>query len=154
MTLFTMTPLVLLTILVLFLRGNTLHTYLVLESEKILRDGGFETSLEHPEKLPDGGTDFIDLLARRGDFLVCIEVETTARYVRTNAVKARQLGLPLVVIVPNRSVKKAVQNKLRQADVRPGGYDIYILLLSELKQELTKYFPLFSAANTHGKTKK
>jgi hypothetical protein len=154
MTIFTMTSIVMLTILALFLRGDKLHNYLVLESENILQDGGFETFQEHPETLPDGRTDFIDLLGKRGDFLVCIEVETTARYARINAIKAQQLGLPLVVIVPNRSVRKSVQNKFDQAGLRPGGYDIYILLLAQLKQEVMNYFPLFSAANTNGKTKK
>ena len=154
MTIFTMTSIVLLTILVSFLRGDKLHNYLVLESENILLEAGYETSLEHPEKLPDGGTDFIDLQARHGNFIICIEVETTPRYILTNAVKAQQLGLPLVVVVPNRSVQKAVRNKLSQVNIQPGGCDIYILLLSQLKQAVTKCFPLFSAANTHGKTKK
>lgn len=154
MTVFTMIAIALLTILVLFLRGDSLHNFLVLEAENILQDEGFETFCEHPEKLPDGRTDFIDLLARRGDFLICVEVETTARRALVNVAKAQQLGLPLIIIVPNRSVRKSVQNKLDKAGIRPGGHAIYILLLSQLKQEVTNCFPLFSAANNNGKTKK
>ncbi|MCK4998878.1 MAG: hypothetical protein KAS23_05055 [Anaerohalosphaera sp.] len=154
MTLFTVTSVLLLTAIVLFIRGDRLHNYLVLESEKILQNADFETYQEHPQKLSSGGLDFVDLLAKRKDFIVCIEVETSARYAKTNAIKAQQLGLPLVVIVPDQRVKKSVQNKLIQVNIKPGGYDIYILLLSQLKQEVTKCFPLFSAANTNGKTKK
>ena len=143
---------IILSMLALFLRGGSLHNYLVLESEGILQEAGFETRQEHPKKLPDGGLDFIDLLAEKEGFLVCIEVETSARYVMTNAAKAEQLGLPLVVVVPTRKVKKAVRNKLGKADIRPGGRDICILMLVQLKQEVTNCFPLFSSVSSHGKT--
>lgn len=148
------TSIVVLAMLALFLRGGNLHNYLVFESEDILRDAGFETHQEHPKKLPDGSLDFIDLLAEKEGFLVCIEVETSARYVLINAAKAEQLGLPLVVVVPTRKVKRAVQNKLGTTDIRPGDYDIYILMLAQLKQEVMNYFSLFSSANGDGKTKK
>ena len=134
-----------------FLRGGNLHNHLVLASQAILRGAGFETHLEHPRQLPDGGLDFIDLMAQRGDFLLCIEVETSARYVLTNARKARQLGLPLVVIVPTRKVRNAVKTKLRKSGIRPGGHAIYVLLLAQLKQEVTNCFPLFSAVSHPGK---
>lgn len=143
-----------LTILALFLRGGNLHNYLVLESEGILQDAGFDTHQECPRTLPDGALDFIDLLAERDGFIVCVEVETSARHVLTNAAKSEQLGLPLVVIVPSRKVKRAVQNKLNNSNIRPGNHDIYILMLSQLKQELTNCFPLFSSANEGRKNKK
>lgn len=149
---YAITSVVALGILALFLRGGALHNYLVLESEGILQNAGFETYQEHPKKLPDGGLDFIDLLAEREGFLVCIEVETSARYVLTNAAKAEQLGLPLIVVVPTRKVKRAVQNKLRKTDIRPGGHDIYILLLAQLKKGVMNYFPLFPPVSNHGKT--
>ncbi len=145
---------ILMAILVLFLRGDRLHNYLVLESQEILKDGGFETFQEHPEKLPCGSTNFIDLLAKNGDLLICIEIETSARYALDNAVKAQHLKLPLVVVVPNRSIKKSVQIRFGKSNIKPGGCDIYILLLSQLKQEVMKCFPLFSAVNTNRKTKK
>lgn len=151
---YVITSVVALAILALFLRGGNLHNYLVLESEGIFRDAGFETHQEHSKKLPDGGVDFIDLLAKKGDFMICIEVETSARYVLTNAAKAQQLELPLIVIVPTRKVKKAVQNKLSNSAIKPAGCDIYILLLSQLRQELTDCFSLFSPANEGRKNKK
>ncbi len=151
---YAITSFVALAILALFLRGGNLHNYLVLESEGILQAAGFETHQEQPQKLSDGGLDFVDLLAEKEGFLVCIEVETSARYVLTNAAKAEQLGIPLVVIVPTRKVKRAVKNKLGKTDIRPGASDIYILLLSQLKQEVTNCFPLFSSASSRGKTNK
>ena len=98
--------------------------------------------------------DFLDLLVRRDDFLICIEVETSARYVLTNAAKAEQLNLPLIVIVPTRRIKKSIQNKLKKSGIRPAGCNIYILLLSQLKKELTNYFPLFSPVNGGRENKK
>lgn len=153
MTTFTAISIVMV-ILALFLRGGILHNYLVIASEDIFQNAGFDTHQECPIKLPDGGLDFVDLLAEKNGFLVCIEVETTARYVLTNAAKAEQLGLPLVVVVPTRKVKLAVQNKLSKTNVKPGGHDIYILMLTQLKQELTNCFPLFSSANTGRENKK
>jgi len=154
MTIYMTTLIISLTALALFLRGGKLHNYLVTESEGILQGAGFETHQEHPKKLSDGGVDFIDLLAQKGDFMICIEVETSASYVLTNAAKAQQLELPLIVIVPTRKVKKAVQNKLSNSAIKPAGFDIYILLLSQLRQELTDCFSLFSPANEGRKNKK
>ena len=120
----------------LFLRGGKLHNYLVLETENLLNRAGFETSLEHPERLPDGRLDFVDIMARRGEAMVCVEVETTPRYVLTNAAKAERLGIPLIVVVPNKKVQKKVRARLEHSGIRPGGEQIYILLLSHLNKEL------------------
>ena len=140
--------------LVLLLRGGKLHNYLVLETEHILQQAGFQTHQEHPQHLPDGTDDFIDLLAQQGDFMLCIEVETTARHVLINADKADQLDLPLIVVVPNRNVQKAVKRKLNLAQVTADGQPIYILLLDQLKQQVMNCFPLFSPANKTRKNKK
>jgi len=140
--------------LVLFLRGGTLHNHLVLEAENIFKQAGFDTQLEYPQQLPDSRLDFIDLLVQRGNCMICIEIETSARYVLTNATKADQLGMPLIVVVPNRKVKKAVQKKLAQAQITAGGFRIYVLLLSEVEKGFTNYFPLFSSVNDKWKNKK
>lgn len=139
--------------LVFSLRGGSLHNYLVCEAGKIFHHAGYETHQEHPEKLPGGGLDFIDLLARRGEFVVCIEVELSARYILSNAAKARKLKLPLVVLVPSRRVQKSVRNKLKKAGINPKKHRIYILLLSQLKQEVTNCFPLFIAVNKNRENK-
>ncbi len=139
---------------ILFLRGGKLHEYLVLETESVFRKAGFKTRQEHPRRLPDGRLDFIDLMAECGDFIICVEIETTARYVVTNAKKAEELGLPLIVVVPNRQVQKAVRNKLRKLKIKPNKNRIYILLLNQLQQHVTNCFSLFSLANEQRENKK
>ena len=132
---------------VLLLRGGELHNHLVCTAEGILHEAGFTTHQEHPQKLSDGRLDFIDLLAQRDDFVLCIEVELSARYVISNAAKAQQLNLPLIVVVPTKRVQKAVRKKLAKTNLRPGGHRICIPLLRQLKQEVTNCFPCFPSVN-------
>ncbi len=129
------------------LRGGRLHNHLVLQTEKILNQNGFNTLQEHPKKLPDGKLDFVDILAKKDSVLICFEIETTPRYVLTNADKARQLGIPMIVIVPNKKVQKAVTNKLNHSREPPGGKPICILLLNQLNKELKNYLSQFIEAN-------
>lgn len=125
----------------MYLRGGGLHNHLVREVRQIFQEAGFCTREEHPIHIPNGHLDFIDLLVKRGDCSICVEVETSARHVLSNAAKAEQAGLPMWIIVPNRKVRKAVANKLDSSSLRPGGLRIYILLLGQLEQQLMKYFP-------------
>lgn len=141
-------------LLATFLRGGSLHNYLVCEAERIFQSAGYETHQEHPEKLPCGGLDFIDLLARRGGFAVCVEVELSARYVLSNVSKCRQLDLPMVVLVPSRKVQKAIMGKLKKAGITPGKHRLCILLLGQLEQEVTNYCSLFVAVSKNQKTNK
>ena len=136
------------------MRGGELHNHLVYTAESILREAGFETHQEHPQKLSDGRLDFVDLLARRNGFVVCIEVELSARYVLSNAAKAKQLDLPLIVVVPTRRVQKAVRKKLAKTGIRPGGHRICILLFEQLRQEVTSYFPSFPSVSTGRENRK
>ena len=136
-----------LTVIAMPLRGGALHNHLVSEAEILCRAEGFTTAREHPESLPDGGTDFIDLAAWYGDSLICIEVETSARNVTTNALKAWRLGRPLVVLVPTVRVRRAVQAKLRPYRILPGGKAICVLLLAQLRPWLRDCLSLNSPAN-------
>ena len=138
----------------LFLRGGVLHNYLAQEAASIFRQAGFETWLEKGVLLLDQKVDFVDLMVQRGNCILCVEIETSARHVLDNTAKADVLGLPLWIVVPNRTVKKAVAGKLKNRPCRPGGLRIYILLLSELEQVVTNYFPLFSPANRPWENKK
>ncbi len=141
-------------LIAVFLRGGKLHNYLVAQAEGIFRDAGFSTSLEQPEALPGGGVNFVDLLARRGEVLICVEVETTPRNVVSNARKARLLGLPLVVLVPSRKVQRTVRKTLAASGVLPGGKPICVLLLGQLRQAVTNSFPELSAASGERKNRK
>ena len=140
--------------LALTLRGGGFHNYLVGEAEMVLREMGFETAREHPETLPGGGKNFVDLLARREGLTVCIEAETTARNVLSNAIKADQIGCPLIVLVPNAKVRKAVVRKLSSGELRPGGCPICILFLGQLKQWVMNYLHLNAPANGDGENRK
>lgn len=148
------TPVFLLCCLVLFLRGGQLHNYLVGETEGIFRNAGFSTHQEYPLRLPDGRLDFIDLFVQLGNCMICVEVETSARRILSNASKADQLGLPLIVVVPNRKVQRAVITKLARTKQTAGGLRIYVLLLTQLEKEFTNYFPLISPANDTRKNRK
>ena len=141
----------------LFLRGGAFHNHMVHEAESTFRKLGFATWLEHGIRLPDGRLDFVDLLVHRGNCILCVEIETTCRNILQTATKADSLGLPLWIIVPNRKTRDSVNRKLERVPVRPGGLKIYVLLLNQLNQILTKYCPQNSPVNgTRGnrKTKK
>ncbi len=102
----------------------------------------------------NGGKDFIDLVAWRGDFLICIEVETTTRNVLSNALKAQRLGRPLIILVPNVKVRKAVERKLSQCQLTPGGQPICVLLVGQLQQEVMNCLALIFPANGERENKK
>ena len=141
-------------VLPMFVRGGTLHNHIVREAAILFGRAGFGVSLEHAVALEDGRTDFVDLLVWCRTWEFCVEVETSARNVLTNAAKAEMAGLPLWVIVPNRRVRQAVAARLATTSYHPGGLRIYILLAGELDQRLTHYFPLFSPANTPRENRK
>ncbi|MCP5115084.1 MAG: hypothetical protein GY953_29995, partial [bacterium] len=50
---------------VVFLRGRSFHNDLVQRAESTFQPHGFVTVRECPLPLPDGRTDFVDLLAHR-----------------------------------------------------------------------------------------
>ena len=134
-------------LLVCFLRGGELHSFLVLEAQRIFRHASFQTDQEAPRRLPDGRMDFVDLLVQRQELMLCVEAETSARNVTSNVIKAEQLGIAVWVLVPSRKVQKAVKAKLQDLGIRPGGRRIKILLLRQLEQELTNCFPFNPSAN-------
>lgn len=136
------------------MRGEQFHRYLVAQAARAFQDGGFKVALECPQRCPDGGTAFIDLVASRRQHgsmsIIACEVETTPRNAMRNIRKVQALELPLLVLVPSRTVKLAVLDQLRAVpDSR-----ICVLLLSELPQALADCFSSFPAANGQGKTGK
>jgi hypothetical protein len=137
------------------MRGGALHNFLAAKAAGRFREAGFGVLIEHPLELPDGRLDFVDLLARHDGYTIACEVETTARHVLENLEKARTLDLTLWIVVPNRKVRSAVARKIRRAPKSQSGESVQILLIGEVFQRLTDYFPSFSAANTgpeNGKT--
>jgi hypothetical protein len=131
----------------LYLRGGVLHNYLTQEVGSVFQQVGFQVSYEYPVKLDNGQLNFLDLMVERGDCKICIEIETSARHVIDNAVKAEQTNLPLWIVVPNAKTQKAVMKKLADTQLQPGGLKIYILLLGKLKQQVMNCFSLITTAN-------
>ena len=138
------------------LRGDAFHNFLVSEAAQAFRQAGFEVTTECALRLRSGEKDYVDILARHTQkhLTVCCEVETSVRYTLVNAAKAEELGLPLVVVVPNHKLRYAVLRKLARRSGRSGRRGIQVLLLSGLRQRFTSCFPFFSAAKVHGKKKK
>ena len=89
---------------------------------------------------------YLDLFATKAGLVIGFEIETTDRHVLDNIRKAELVGIPLWIIVPNRKVLKSVTNRLSGQHIRPAGHQIKILLLSQLKEELTNYIALSIAA--------
>ncbi len=134
-------------------RGGTLHNWLVDEVAAWFRRAGFTVVTEHPCRLPDGQLDFVDVYALGPAGALACEIETTPRHVRRNARKAAALGIPLLVVVPSRTVRTTVRRRLHEARCAPGGRPIQFPLVGELQQALTNCFPLFPTASRGGKRK-
>lgn len=79
--------------------------------------------------------------------MLAIEIETTARHAVDNARKAAMVDVPLWVIVPTRRLKSDLTRKLKDLAIRSGNQPIKILLLGQLRKELTNYLSLFIPAN-------
>ena len=151
---FLLSVILVLAIVPLTLRGGTLHSYLVAEAEAVCRQEGYDTAREHPLRLPDGRTDYVDLAVRKDGRLVCVEVETSPRNVMTNVHKARCLGVPLIVVVPTNQTRQAVRGTLRRHCLGRNRRAVCVLLLGQLRQVLRKCLPLNSPASARAKTRK
>ncbi len=131
----------------LSMRGKVFHNLLVDQAAGVFRDHWFSAEREKPLRLPDGRLDFLDILAVRGPLTVGCEIETTPRYVRVNADKARALGLPLFIVVPARRLRKHVRKLLNNHFAGAASDRIWILLPDELGQALANCFPVSRSAN-------
>ena len=129
------------------MRGQAFHNYLVDEAAAELREAGFGVETEVPLHLGNGQVDFLDILASREGFRLGCEVETSTRHVVTNALKAHQLRLPLIVVVPNRKVLEAVTRKL-EGEFRDAQEKIWISLVGQLREAVTNCCASFSVGES------
>lgn len=149
------TALILLAVLLpgMMMRGDSFHAYLVTQAVRDFRGAGFTVMTESPQRLGNQ-TVFIDIVAYRrhgsAPQIIACEVETTPRNVLRNARKIQRLELPLLIVVPSRTVRLAVLRLLQPA----GSSRICVLLPSELSQALTDCFSGIPAANGQGETGK
>jgi hypothetical protein len=137
------------------MRGKAFHNHLAAQVARDFLRAGFGVWAEYGLRLPDGQTDFVDVLAGREGATIACEVETTARHVLENVAKAQALQLTLWVVVPNRQIWSAVARKVRKIHRTSSAVPVQILLVGEVSYRLTRCFPSFSAANDgleNGKT--
>lgn len=130
------------------MRGQPFHNSLVDKAAAELREAGFGVEIEMPLDLGNGKLDFLDILAWKEDIRLGCEVETGARHVVSNVLKALRLGLPLIVVVPNRKVLEAVTRKL-QAEVGELAQErIWISLPGRLRQAVMSCCSSFSVGES------
>lgn len=156
----------------LCMRGGRFHDLLVHQAADILHHQGWTTSLEHPLKLPDGTTNFVDIYATipsphnspltPSNGALLIEVETTPRYAATNIAKAQHLNLPVWLLTPTHRVRASILNQLHlpksrttQLIVQGKSNPLCILLHAHLQQALKSYssfvFPSECTRSIQGK---
>ena len=113
--------------------------------------------------LPDGSRDFVDLLVAiggggdtggTGGAGVACEIETTLRHVLINASRAKDLGLALWIITPDRGVADRVARKLRAAGFDLRREPICVLTLGQLSQEIRRSPSLVPLADCTGEIRK
>ena len=126
------------------MRGHAIHNSLAKTVANRFRRRQFTTYLEYKVILPDGRVNFIDVYVTRGSFAIACEIETTPRYVTVNVAKGMQLGIPVWVVVPNRTVGRAVSQMLRRRFGRPRDDCYRIFRQAQLIAELNHRF---SSAN-------
>ncbi len=123
-------------------RGRAFHNLLVERVAEDFRAAGFRARIEHPIRLPNARTDFLDVLADRGPRIVACEIETTPRYAAINAEKARMLNLPLLFVVPTRALGRVIARRVELATFTPTSGRTWILLPDEVGQRLSEFLEL------------
>ena len=136
------------------MRGKMLHNHVAYRCAEIAERAGCQSALEVPIPLPDGRIDYVDVVISRDRFRVACEIETSARYVAVNTEKASALGLPLLIIVPNRRVRNAVKRRVRGSLRALQTPLVSVLLLGQFEQALTRCFAFISTANCGGRKQK
>lgn len=128
------------------MRGKTLHNLIAKKTRDEVE--GFFDSVDSEYRISNQrATTYVDLFARKDSIVLAIEIETTVRHAVDNAIKAAIVGVPLWVIVPTRRLKLELNRKLKDLAIRSGNQPIKILLLGQLRKELTNYLSLFIPAN-------
>ncbi len=135
------------------MRGKGFHTLLVEKAAEVFLKHRFQIERECPRRLPDGSIDFLDILAVRDRLEIAVEVETTPRNAVHNISMAMKLDIPLMMIVPNKTVRNTVLKRI-DGQLEQTGQQFWILLPDELPQVLTNCFPYFPTANNPLENKK
>jgi hypothetical protein len=120
------------------MRGGAFHNRIAEEVKMIFSKHGWQIFMEHRYR-NNGITTYLDLFAIKGDKKIACEVETTARHVIDNAIKAQSVGIGLWIIVPTRTLYRKIEQKLRSSALATTCQPIRILLLCQLKVYLIDF---------------
>lgn len=127
------------------MRGSAFHNYLVYEAGAVIEDAGFVVEYEAAIHLTDGRLNFLDILGCCAGKAFGCEIETTPRNVVSNVQKALQARMPVIVVVPNRELRRAVRRRLEAELGDLSQQRIWISLLSRLSETVAACFPGFPA---------
>lgn len=120
------------------MRGAAFHNKIAEEVKMIFSNHGWQVYMEYRHR-NNGVTTYLDLFAVKGDKIIACEVETTARHAVDNTTKALSAGLDLWIIVPSRTLRRQVEQKLTSSKLVVNRQSIRILLLCQLEAELIDF---------------
>ncbi len=120
------------------MRGGTFHNKIVAEAKTIFINHNWQVYTEH-RYCKNGITTYLDLLAIRGNKKIACEVETTARHAVDNVAKALSAGVDLWIIVPSRTLRRQIKQKLRYSELNTKHKNIRILLFCQLEAGLNNF---------------
>ena len=119
------------------MNGGYVHEDVLLRPlEQAFRHRGISVFRQVPSR-PGRGARYVDLLADLGHARLAIEAEMTPRRVASDLQKAAELEAWLWIVVPNRSVREAVQRSLRKQHVPQREPWICVLTLPQALQRIT-----------------
>lgn len=118
------------------MRGKAFHNRIAEEAKAIFSSHRWKVYTEHRYR-KNGITTYLDLFAVKGDKSIACEIETTSRHAVDNAVKALSAGINLWVIVPSRTLRRQIEQKLISSGLDTGHKNVRILLFCQLEAELT-----------------
>ncbi len=101
-------------------RASLEHTYWAATVADTFRDDGFDVTLE--EAVPGDGT--VDLVARRGDERVAIEIETGKSDIAANVTKLAEAGFDRVLVVATSPAATAACQRVLRAQESPAHVEL------------------------------
>jgi len=128
-------------------KGGYVHNeLLVAPVARAFERQDWQVDYEVPVRL-DAGIGFIDLVAERHGWCICVEAECSAKRVGRDLDKAQAYGAnELWIVTPNTRVAAAVRRSLDRMFVLPDRGGLYVLTQGEALQRVKQCLRLFAAA--------
>jgi len=120
------------------MRGAAFHNRIAEEAKMLFSNHGWQVHTEYRYR-NNGIITYLDLLAIRGNHKIACEVETTPRHAIDNAIKALSAGISLWIIVPSRTLRRQIEQKLTSSTLATNRQSIRVFLLCQLEAELADF---------------